>query len=226
MFPTSDHAQLVSSLLRVADRNERLLRHVKSDSEASLKQYRRAIVASLPFILTLVPIIITIAVNPMAVWGQGSYAATSRRGVTVADVIEMTQIVTLDDDPLASFSPDGTRVIVVVKKGNLRDNTNEYSILLWKDKGIDEWSLPRSLLTLRSSSIRPAIRHVRWLADSKTILFLGESKGELQQVYSLDTERSLLAKLTNHPTNVLSYSATADGHTLVFTRGQSHAKAF
>jgi len=193
-----------------------LLRHVKNNSEASLNRYRRAIVASMPLVLVLVPVII-VAVNPMEGWGQGSPAATSRPGVTVADVIEMTQVVTLDDDPLASFSPDGTRVIVVVKKGNLRDNTNEYSILLWKAKELMSGASPRSLLTLRSSSIRPAIRHVRWLADSKTILFLGESKGELQQVYSFDTERSLLAKLTNHPTNVLSYSATADGHTLVFT---------
>ena len=84
---------------------------------------------------------------------------------------------------------------------------------------------PRSLLTLAASSTRPAIRHVRWLADNKTILFLGESSGELQQVHSFDTERGSLAKLTNHSTNVQSYSATADGRTC-FHSGQSNPKAF
>jgi dipeptidyl aminopeptidase/acylaminoacyl peptidase len=167
-----------------------------------------------------------LAENPAATWGQGIPATNARRGVTVADVIEMTQIVTLDDDPLASFSPDGARVIVVVKKGNLRDNTNEYSILLWKTKELMSGVPPRSLLTLGSSSTRPAIRHVRWLGDNKTILFLGESSGELQQVHSLDTERGSLAKLTNHPTNVQSYSATADGRTLVFTADSPTRKLF
>jgi len=200
---------------------------MKKDSGLPLNQYRRSIVAwFLPVLAcALVPFSL-VAENPVAMWGKGRPATTARRAVTVADVIEMTQIATLDDDPLASFSPDGTRVIVVVKKGNLRDNTNEYSILLWKTEQLMSAIPPRSLLTLVSSSTRPAIRHVRWLADNKTISFLGESTGELQQVYALDTERGSLAKLTNHPTNVLSYSATADGHTLVFTADSPTRKLF
>ena len=162
----------------------------------------------------------------MAIWGQGSPATTARRGVTVADVIEMTQIVTLDDDPLASFSPDGTRVIVVVKKGNFRDNTNEYSILLWKTKELMSGVPPRSLLTLGSSSTRPAIRHVRWLADSKTILFLGESTGELQQVHSLDTERSSACQADQSSDQCPFIQRHGRWSHACFHRGQSHPKAF
>ena len=89
------------------------------NSKLALNRYRRSIAAWLPVLAcALVPFSL-VAENPAAIWGQGIPATNARRGVTVADVIEMTQIVTLDDDPLASFSPDGTRVIVVVKKGNL-----------------------------------------------------------------------------------------------------------
>src|SRR6266481_1003096 len=60
------------------------------------------------------------------------------RPVTVADSIGMK---TLADsnyfvgysvvDPVVHFSPDGTKFVVVLRKGNLQQNTNEYSLFLW-----------------------------------------------------------------------------------------------
>src|SRR5882724_7535030 len=73
---------------------------------------------------------------------QGPAAAHNplKRPVSVVDSIQST-MTTLDDyrfpagvfslSSLARFSPDGKKFIVVLRKGNLEKNTNEYSMLLF-----------------------------------------------------------------------------------------------
>ena len=156
-------------------------------------------------------------------------AKTRRRAVTVADIIQMRKIANGDNEgngPIAYFSPDHAKVIVVVKRGNLDNNTNEYSLLLWRTDQLFSEATPKHLLTIGSSSLRPAIKDVTWLSDSKTVLFLGHSQGDSQQLYSLDISSGVLTKLTTHPTNVLSYGATSDGKNIVYTAGKPTENIF
>src|SRR5216684_1503831 len=58
----------------------------------------------------------------------------SKRPVTVADAIRMTK---LDPGPdnyssTVSFSRDGEGVVAVLRKGNIEQNTNEYSLVMWR----------------------------------------------------------------------------------------------
>jgi dipeptidyl aminopeptidase/acylaminoacyl peptidase len=161
----------------------------------------------------------------LGVMGQTGTALKETQGgkrpVTVADSIEMT----IDGDPwyyrgsslpdrIAQFSPDGTKFVVVFRRGNLDHNTNDYSLLLWRTTEITPAELgkpPEVVLKMSSSSNREAIRDVTWLSDSERIAFLGEQPGELQQLYTINTRTHVLDKLTNHSTNLLSYSITPDG---------------
>jgi|HubBroStandDraft_1064217.scaffolds.fasta_scaffold06957_1 dipeptidyl aminopeptidase/acylaminoacyl peptidase len=143
-------------------------------------------------------------------------ASVRKRPVRVADAIGMTQFAEVDEGSLASFSPDGANVLILTKKGNLRDNTNEYSLLQWRTADLGS-SAPRVLLSIASSTIRPAIQRVRWMPDNKTLFFLGAFNGELQQIYAFDTQNLTLTRLTDHSTNVLSYGVSSDGGTLVYT---------
>src|SRR5713101_5806225 len=72
---------------------------------------------------------------------QAQEASTheARRPVTVGDCIRMTKF----GDPsywygvpsaglVAKFSPDGRKFLVVLRRGNIEQNTNDYSLLLWK----------------------------------------------------------------------------------------------
>jgi dipeptidyl aminopeptidase/acylaminoacyl peptidase len=152
---------------------------------------------------------------------QEPKTTVTKRGATVRDVIEMKAISLGDDsggeDPIIFFSPDHSKAIVVLQRGNLDNNTNEYSMLLWTKSGLLSGALPKLLLTMASSSFRPAIRHLKWLNDNRTVLFMGESPGELQQLYSLDVETRTSKKLTDHATSVDAYDAGADGQNFVFT---------
>lgn len=149
----------------------------------------------------------------------------SRRLVTVADAIQMTRIAgrnaintysgSLGKD-FVSFSPDGKRLVLLVKKGNLEQNTNDYSMLLYRVGDLFASPEPRTLVSFASSSNRAAIDDVTWMEDSETILFLGEQPGETTQLYSVECTSGRIRRLTNHPTNLLGYSTSTHAERLAY----------
>jgi len=151
--------------------------------------------------------------------GHGmSHSGESKRFATVADAIQMTRIAGRNavdaysgslSTNFASFSPDGKRVAFVVKKGNLQNNTNEYSMLLYAVGELFDSPSPRTLVSFASSSNRAAIDDIAWLQDSDTILFLGEKRGETTQLYSVECTSGRIRKLTSHPTSLVDYSTSA-----------------
>jgi hypothetical protein len=136
---------------------------------------------------------------------------SEKRLVTVADTIEMTQVA----GP-AAFSPDGTRFVIVLMKGNLRANANQYSILLYQTKDVFELAKPIVLLTMSSSSNREAVRYLRWLQDNKTLVFVGENPGEVAQIYSLNIESRTIRRLTNSRTAISDFDVSKDGRQMVY----------
>lgn len=148
----------------------------------------------------------------------------TKRPVTVADSIQMLRLGDesyTDGAPsegiVAKFSPDGKQFVVVLKRGNLEANTNEYSLVLFQTAEVLQSPKPRTLVSLGSSSNRPAIYSVRWLNDNDTILFLGEHPGEQSQLYSLKCSSNELKKLTNSVTSLTAFATTGAGDEIVYT---------
>jgi dipeptidyl aminopeptidase/acylaminoacyl peptidase len=149
--------------------------------------------------------------------------ASVKRPVTVADFIQMTRFGDPSYDAggpskglVAKFSPDGKRFVVALRKGNLETNTNEFSLILFDTDEVFRSPHPRALLSMASSSNRPAIQNVVWLADNDTLLFLGEHPGETTQLYSFACSSKELDKLTNHATNLSSFVTAPNGTEIVF----------
>src|SRR5207244_1374962 len=94
-------------------------------------------------------------------------AELTKRPATVADSIQMTRLgdsLYTDGWPskgmVAKFSPDGKQFVVILKKGNLEANSNEYSLVLFQTAEVFQSPKPRVLVSLASSSNRPAINNV------------------------------------------------------------------
>jgi dipeptidyl aminopeptidase/acylaminoacyl peptidase len=155
--------------------------------------------------------------------GQMSTTKAQNRPVTVPDAIGMTVLADSDyrsgdssSGRVAHFSADGKQFVVVLRKGNLERNTNEDSMMLYHTA--DAFHSPKStiLLQMSSSSNRPAISKLRWLADNKTLSFVGESPGEIPQVYTINPATRHIVKLTNHPTPIVDYDMSSDHANLLF----------
>jgi dipeptidyl aminopeptidase/acylaminoacyl peptidase len=156
---------------------------------------------------------------PLVVRGQNS-SLTGRRAVTVADDVGMTRLAHEDMASIpgraAHFSPDGKRFVVVLEKPNLRRNTNDFSLLLYKTANALHNPEADILLKMSSSSDQNAIGDVRWLDDNDTLVFLGENPGEVSRVYSFNIGTRALKRLTEQPTRIIKYDITRDGRALAF----------
>jgi hypothetical protein len=155
---------------------------------------------------------------------QDSVASVlTKRPVTVADSVKMTRLGDVKytegwpgSKLAAKFSPDGKQFVVILKKGNLDTDTNEYSLVLFQSAELFQAPRPMTLISLASSSNQPAIDNVLWLDDNDTILFLGRRPGEQTQPYSLKCTSKELTKLSSHATNLTSFVATANGRVMAY----------
>lgn len=155
-----------------------------------------------------------------AVDGRPVADSSPSRAVTVADVIEMTtfgsQPHNLREVPRPLFSPDGREAAIVAKRGSLQDNTVTYYLLHFHTHTLLQKPQADTVVVMRSSSNRPGIANVTWLADSRTIVFLGEHLGEHPQVYLVDTRTRRLTQRTRHPTIINSFVVAPSGDPLVY----------
>jgi len=155
---------------------------------------------------------------------QTAIATLPKKPVAVLDSIEMIRVadaatttaVSPDQRLVAHFSPDGKQFVVVLRKGNLKKNTNEYSLVLFHTADALHSPQPRTIATFSSASNAPGIQDVRWLDDSTRVAFLGERAGELQELYTVNCTTQKLKRLTNPPNNVASYGISSDGARIVF----------
>ena len=153
-----------------------------------------------------------------------AHAQEGRRGVTVRDAISMTCLADrgyfLGASPsevsVAHFSPDGKRFAVVLEKGNLENNTNEFSLILFETSEVFRSADPQVLLTMSSSSNKMAIQDIKWLDDNKTIVFIGETPGQIPELYTFNVDAKHLERITNHSTPIVSYDISADGSQVIF----------
>ncbi len=143
--------------------------------------------------------------------------------VRVADAIGMTRIAgspypaVRPKTGFAVFSPDGSRFAIVLSKGNIGKNTNDYSLLVFRAADVSHGGNPKKLVSLSVSSNRPGIQSLEWSNDNDTIFFLGAREEEATQLYSVQCSSGKLTKITNHPTALTSYAISEKGHTIVFT---------
>jgi hypothetical protein len=113
-------------------------------------------------------------------------------------------------------SPDGRHVAVVVQTGNLGRNTVDYQLLVFPAAQLPTTPHPDTVIALASSSNEPAISHVRWLSDNRTLAFLGGPPGAGPQVHTVDISTRTLTARTHSATGVVWFEVAASGDPLVY----------
>ena len=131
---------------------------------------------------------------------------SGQRDITVEDSIEMTRWADADyllgADPesnIASFSPDGKRFVIVLRKADLAKNANVYSICLFTTGRAFDSEVPQVLVRMSTTSNAPAIRGVKWLKDSQSVGFIGIREPGPSEVYTLSVGTRRLVQRVNSP---------------------------
>ena len=151
-------------------------------------------------------------------------SSSGQREITVEDSIEMTRWADADyllgADPesnIASFSPDGKRFVIVLRKAELAKNANVYSVYLFTTRRVFDSLVPQILVRMSTTSNAPAIRGVKWLKDSQSLAFIGIQEPGPSEVYTLRLGTRSLVQRTHHRTSVDQFDISPDGKRIVFT---------
>lgn len=150
----------------------------------------------------------------------GSFRGRADRTITVRDAVSLTEFVSTDwfhESQKILPSPDGKSLLVVTRQADFAHDAVCYSILSFaKPSSIPQPPRHRTLMKLCTTSNREAIRQVKWLANSKEILVLGERDVRNPQVYRIEVRTRRITQLTHHDTPVVSFDCDRSGATLVF----------
>jgi hypothetical protein len=152
----------------------------------------------------------------------GQETSAEKRHVTVADGIEMTRVAgtgypaVRPKNGFAVFSPNGLYFAIVLSKGNIEKNTNDYSLLLFRTAEVSHGPTPRLLTSFSTSSNREGIFDLRWSTNNDTLFFLGTRANEATQLYTLQCSSGELRRLTNHETSLVSYGVSEENDTIAY----------
>jgi dipeptidyl aminopeptidase/acylaminoacyl peptidase len=147
--------------------------------------------------------------------------ASAKTRVTVADAIAMTRIAGTPypsyspKTDFALFSPNGKLFAIVISRGDLKNDANDYSLLVFRTNHLAAGSMPKALTTFASTSNRAGIASVTW-RDNDTLVFLGSERSDPTELYSIRYSTGRLTKLTDHRQSVVSYGFSENGGTLVY----------
>jgi dipeptidyl aminopeptidase/acylaminoacyl peptidase len=164
--------------------------------------------------------------------GTSHMQPTSSKGkvLSVDDVVKMTRfgrsISRADSAPnqLASFSPDGKKLALVLCKPDMMRDVNMFSIVLFNASEAFRSTEGITILQIRSSSDRSAIKNLKWLGDNETVIFIGEYDGKTSQVYAYDLRKRRVDALTNHGTAIDDYAIAPDGQAIVYVAERESSK--
>jgi len=113
-------------------------------------------------------------------------------------------------------SPDGAHLAVLLQRGNLARNTVDYTLVVFRTADARRAPRPDTVASLASASNDPAISGVRWLADNRTLAFLGGPPREPAQVYTVDITNHTLARLTHSATGVTWFEIAPVGEPVIY----------
>lgn len=147
--------------------------------------------------------------------------AQTAPSLTVEDIIGLTTFGAssapdFDDRFNIARSPDGRHIAVVAQRGNVTQNTREFSLLILRTSELAKRPRPQILAQFATTSNRSGVSRLQWLGDSETIAFIGEQPNELPQVYTANIRTLELLKRTNATTALIAFSINSSGDTVAY----------
>lgn len=149
-------------------------------------------------------------------------AQSASQAITVEDLVRFATIGdprSLDwndiNNKIVTFSPNGERVAVVVRRGNPEQGTNDATLLLYRTVDLLHDGRPETVAEFASPTKHQPIAYVRWLADNETLVFAGTRGEQPSQVYRFNLRRRELGELTQVTAQLLWYDITRSGERLV-----------
>lgn len=136
---------------------------------------------------------------------------------TVKDSIEASRILYNGDNKPEQLSPDGTRYLIVLYRGDLARNGTCVELLSGATTSLQRASDFReiSLFSRSAARVFDMVRNVRWLGDND-IVFLWNDGKTPTRVVRINIRTGEMQTVVSWKTPISAYDISSDGRTLVF----------
>jgi dipeptidyl aminopeptidase/acylaminoacyl peptidase len=150
--------------------------------------------------------------------------ADSLSFVSVEDVVRETVIGdpstlnwndTHDKDHVSVTSLDGRYIAVVLRNGNIEHQTNDGRLLVFDAATIMNNPEPRLAAAFSSATNFQPIALVRWLSDSRTLMFAATEGSQKSQIYKVHIDEKAIRTLTSESDQLTWYETNESGTRLV-----------
>lgn len=142
-----------------------------------------------------------------------------KRPFTVVDSIEATNVLLARENDPALVSPDKKRYLVVLQRGDVARNGSWVELLSGSLVSVEVAAKAKvicRLFTKSTAQARDLIKNVRWLGDSRHVVFMWDDGQGLPRIVSVDVRNSRRQTLVRHPTSIVRYDVSPDGQTIVY----------
>lgn len=149
--------------------------------------------------------------------------AAERKDISVEDMVRYATI----GDPESTdgqtwegffkrvtWSPDGQRAAVLVRRGNPSEETNEGTLLVYDRTDLLDDPRSETVAQFSSTSNGEPIALVRWLKDNRTLVFAGTRGAQESRVYRVDVDTRELVELTQESGDFQDYVVNPAGNRL------------
>ncbi len=149
------------------------------------------------------------------------------RLVTVQDLNTFAELGSGTGRDIDVRSPDGRYIATVMRRGDVTRNEQVYTLLVFRADSLLTAPRPDTILIFASTSNNPAIAQLKWLADNRTLAFLGqrpastpgesnESTRALPQVYVVDIRTHRWIQRTHHPAAITGFDIASTGDPILY----------
>jgi len=115
-----------------------------------------------------------------------------------------------------TFSPDGSKVAVIVSGGDAERETNNASLWVYATANLLGGELkPTKLAEFASATSYRPIAFAHWLADNENLVFAGAREAETPQIFRVNSRTRNLEPLTRVSGTLLWYDVALSGNRLV-----------
>lgn len=147
------------------------------------------------------------------------------RKFTVKDSIEATRVLYFPDSTLALLSPDHTRYLIVLYRGDLTRNGTWVELLSGGTASLKQACRYHKTRLFSRSAGRASdlVRNIRWLDDDR-LMFLWDDGKKPSRVVTLNLRTGSMHTVVSRSTPIVAYDVTSDGRILAFVAESTRNK--
>lgn len=146
-------------------------------------------------------------------------AESTKPALTVREAIEAAKIVRNINGDSVFLSPDQTKYLVVIQRGDIVRNGTWLELVCGDTRSLNSASSPATiarLFSISTAGLHDLISNIQWIENGKSVAFLWNDGRRPTYVAAVEVRTGRMRTVVQHETPIAKYDISSDGRNVVF----------